>query len=648
MDDYYEKYMKYKNRYLNLKHQMNIQEGGANNPKIDLTRAENNDIQKRLGHTMIIADDAKPFNEKVMESNLLYSVLLKGLMTQKPNDEINLDFLNLISALPYDGKGLFDIISKPGEDPNYQFANVGKLLYKIDKILVSGDTGGGDFIIRLIIKDNHKIDNGYPKTLIMKLFSINYENYKNYTPLIFTEIFDHIDKVTESGTRYYAYDTETFNKLLFDKGYDQYFTNKVNGAKTFISVGDFDNFKNEMVQNIIIRTILESTEYTTNLINFYNFLYVKVDGKYYGAIIMEEIKGTLFDDLEKTPEYIANDALAGHLDRYLKTLAYLKSNQYRFTHTDLKLKNVFVRDDGTLLIADLDKSSITYNKIRFFNGAWIHKSLDLFKHIASRDVIKEDGNFLYADTSKTREILSIEFEQLIFRYSFFPFVPYFDYLTLYIDLKILTKNATEAFDKSETTKLFDQYQISGKSIKDITIVIGQSLFEIDHSDFGQLIFHNIIINKIGIPINIQSEFIKNGQKSPNKIVNDIKLIVQKSTVLNTGPKLLLTPQLSISTITTYRKSFYQSSYEWLCQSDRDSKLYNIFYTGNTSKKIGEKIFKVNRYTYSKYLYEYVDSTDDIMAQYIDKPEVHREQPNEGAPASSRSISPISISVVDKQ
>jgi hypothetical protein len=70
----------------------------------------------------------------------------------------------------------------------------------------------------------------------------------------------------------------------------------------------------------------------------------------------------------------------------LKPLSILKSNEYGFCHNDLKIRNVFVA--GTLTkpiykLADFDKSSIFWNKLRFCNtlrpsSVFAHKGLSYY------------------------------------------------------------------------------------------------------------------------------------------------------------------------------------------------------------------------------------------------------------------------------
>lgn len=190
--------------------------------------------------------------------------------------------------------------------------------------------------------------------------------------------------------------------------------------KILLSVAS-DNFSNQTIMHIILEKILEehnlnnyikqydamlcyntettflndswydwlkdNTYYAANMIgNALNLASVKIDGLNFMELADGgDLYGHLFDiqknkfskirtsdDLLKDPSKFSDLKL--FLDemiiQLLKPLSILQHPKYAFVHGDLKTKNVFVRKDGDKFVyklADYDKSSITYNGIRFYN-----------------------------------------------------------------------------------------------------------------------------------------------------------------------------------------------------------------------------------------------------------------------------------------
>ncbi len=75
--------------------------------------------------------------------------------------------------------------------------------------------------------------------------------------------------------------------------------------------------------------------------------------------------------LGETPSALIDEAFVDDLMQQILTpLAALKAQEYSFSHSDLKARNIFVasRDAGvTYRLADFDKSSITWHGFRFYN-----------------------------------------------------------------------------------------------------------------------------------------------------------------------------------------------------------------------------------------------------------------------------------------
>jgi hypothetical protein len=156
------------------------------------------------------------------------------------------------------------------------------------------------------------------------------------------------------------------------------------GNRVIVTAGG-DDFANQTCQHLILNSILGNEE---------NYLY-QYDAFYCGNVgynITEFCnKGTLHDVFS---DLNVNDELIFYgLNNVLRPLSLLKDPKYNFNHSDLKAKNVFANDDGIktiFKIADFDKSSITYNGIRFYNNNYDYTGGH--KIIPTKDL---DGDYVY-------------------------------------------------------------------------------------------------------------------------------------------------------------------------------------------------------------------------------------------------------------
>ena len=142
-----------------------------------------------------------------------------------------------------------------------------------------------------------------------------------------------------------------------------------------ISVGT-NNFTNQTIMHLILNKILTSNP---NYIYQYDAFICKNDSGYSGINITKNAnRGSLDDYLDKVDE-VTDDLIKDILKQILSVLRILKSREYCFNHSDLKCKNIFVhkdeKDKTIYKIADFDKSSIFWNKIRFYNESIISRFL---------------------------------------------------------------------------------------------------------------------------------------------------------------------------------------------------------------------------------------------------------------------------------
>nr|QFG74354.1 MAG: hypothetical protein [Megaviridae environmental sample] len=607
--EYQKKYLKYKKKYLNLKNQT----GGASNGTLDLSRAPNKALQKFFSENMILINDGKEFNSKVSDNNAILDKFLDSLMSRDEKDEINVDFLNMLPSIPYISEKFNILKSAAG----YNFtASAGTLNYKIVEAILEPDVdasggGGGDYIFLLERISSDQEVNGYPKNLVLKLFSIEFDNYKDYTPMNFHEVFPDEATLNSSYPRYQPVSQTNFKKLCMDEEYNQSFKNTVTDNDIYISCG-LDNFQNEYVQNIILRKILGTTPGSNNLIKFYNFMYLNLTTSgilgrtnRYGAILMEKIDGTLYDILKTDSSKINQDNLPDRLKEYIDAVMFVKNNVNRFNHTDLKTQNIFIRkrNDGSIgdfLIADLDKSSITHNKIRFFNKAWLSKTYDQSGWAAWLDLFDTtDPDSVKINERTTRVHGGLQIENLVYRYNSLPFLPFFDLVVLYSELMILCSGNKDAFKASRINIIWDYYLNSTKKIEDYTMNVSSedALSTIDHSDFGDIVKHTVITNGVPIPINLKN--VVNDQAVTPSVVDRVSLISNSIYLVSTGYKLALTKPIKITSITSRVKTLLRSSYEYKCSSldNTINNQYSILYTGNIKYPEDTHIIKTNRFNH---------------------------------------------------
>lgn len=144
-------------------------------------------------------------------------------------------------------------------------------------------------------------------------------------------------------------------------------------VRKIISVGG-DDFANQTSMHIFLNIILGNND---NYIRQYDAFYCGDSGY---NIIEKANNGDLHDYLFYYDIGSINDDLLYQIfNQVLTPLSILKDPKYKFSHSDLKAKNVFVHKklDGSIVykIADYDKSSLTFNGFRFYNNKGQSKNL---------------------------------------------------------------------------------------------------------------------------------------------------------------------------------------------------------------------------------------------------------------------------------
>jgi len=611
--DYKLKYLKYKNKYLKLK--IN-QKGGAMNRELDLDRNDNKYIQELvLRKSILIAPELNiedsnnlPFSDyqKMLVDLMKYGTSQEDIL-KIPENELNLNFLNTISAFPADLRSNINIVTDGNENGKNKYKFTKNINYEISNTISDRETGSNAVILNLRKINGHA---SLPESLVLKLMPINFKEYYNYTPLSFQHISDtSLDKsMVGMNPRYYQYTPSYYENISFDKNYKGF--NNLGGEQLHVTATDLDDFKNEMIQNIICKNILG--EDNKNLINYYNFMYITIDGNIYGGILMERVDGSLDKYiLDNKNTILTNDKFRKSLIKYINELKKLKNAYYRFNHGDLKLQNIFYKEeDGELIfkIADLDKSSITFNGIRFINGKLISKSFDFLKGgLVPFDI--RDNNIHIPD--RISGYAGIELEQIFLRYSFFPAPPFYDFLMLFICLKIYFYNKISEFleyiiageDLNSVTNLLNSFLGDGQSIIKMTEPINEASQNlVGETNFGDIVFGTLISNHgfMGIPLNFE-------YPHEEREHNIVRLSQNLKLVLTTTSSKYIIDQKFV-------KSLVNRSITW---KSNDRHVNKIFYTGNTEPPVFD-IVKTNRYTNKRvlltilYEWDYIGSSPGVQ------------------------------------
>ena len=407
--------------------------------------------------------------------------------------------------------------------------------------------------------------------------------------------------------------------------------------KSYIYIASsYDDFINEYIQQFIMKTVLikfdekKKTKYKDNIMNFYNAMVIPVEENrtvnYYGCLIMEKVDGNMRDFLQLEEDKITDNIKINQLRKCITdindVLKILKNPNNCFCHTDLKLENVFYKklpnNKYKYILADYDKSSITFNKIRFYNNGFeskYFKSYDKTFIGYGYEIDKKSKTYKITRPriSKSSTLASkIEGEQFFLRYNPFPTILkfdinmfvisiYFNSLHIFSFLKdnAINKNANNTLKKNRTKLINLSNKFSNLDIEKIKQLRTQYSISIKseyskyNGNFGLLLFYSTIIN---------TEAYKYDYKLNNFYVsNSINL-----SCLSNNKKLIISNGLSnIEPVIGSFSTTGQSK----TAIDKDKKV-SVLFTGNT--KLANKgilgtdytYFKTNRYSNKGLLYEW--------------------------------------------
>ena len=326
----------------------------------------------------------------------------------------------------------------------------------------------------------------------------NASNLQNYTPLEITHISTRVNSMVDSLTNLikgdyiqlapFIYNTH-FN---FNKNEPTIYEDILNIDEILLSVKLSDPV-NEFTIAFIIDHII--TQYyglqLDTYVKYYNILTMKMDkfaSNY--CLIMEQCNGDLTNLFEKlssdklyvdsiefiinTNKELVSDMLYVMLYNIFTTLNLLKQRPFQFCHTDLKAENVYYttklvdtisgdiikfnenyiitytefqssvkirilnyyikHDDKYIQIifklADFDKSSISFNHVRFYNDCpYVNTQSAAHSFLSKYATVEQTDYFIPFGSADM-----IEFEQLIMRYTRYPYYMCFDYQSLIFSL----------------------------------------------------------------------------------------------------------------------------------------------------------------------------------------------------------------------
>ena len=175
--------------------------------------------------------------------------------------------------------------------------------------------------------------------------------------MTFTDMKDYL------SVRIYSVNEE--EKLINPANKLNFWKNQKGEDKIIVAEGT--DFSNQTCLHLILNTILQENP---NYIYQYDAFICRTDREMIGYNIMEMAQYSLDKYIEQSE--ITNQLLDEIVRQTLSPLSILKKSLYGFSHSDLKPKNIFVsvkNDIPIFKIADYDKSSITWNSVRFYNGS---------------------------------------------------------------------------------------------------------------------------------------------------------------------------------------------------------------------------------------------------------------------------------------
>jgi hypothetical protein len=645
MDNSYNKYLKYKTKYLELKQKIDMknQTGGMGsktqywNQHPDFI--EINDISKS---TVVLLNN---YNGTSQYS--LYSPLLDNLLRIN-NGVINMDFImNFHRHIYYDLDG-----SNLGLKNN-RWINEPANKYNIVNFFIQQHRNTSIYFLQnktderdkkvLKVFNNINLETTGLLSSLTRLFTTPTKTpiIDDYLSLEIYLIKNDPGYFESFQKNYVVYSKEKFDSINFNM-----IQNLIESQEGHLYLSSKNN---DAINDYIINLILQKVNETESIhfVNYHNLFVTKVNDDLKYCILMDMFDGSLNNFIEEL-KMDSNDIINKLLVDIERDLNILKKKEYLFTHTDMKLENIFYKKEGDNIIpyiADFDKSSISFHNIRFYNNI---ESSGLLKGItAPTNFI---GSLIATDkytTDHTRPRIEsyntnttfkyrlsrilkrgqfyvglngIESEQLYMRYNCTPYYTSFDMCSLICSL----------FNKKKITMPNDKtplYQLLIKYIdKDYLLTIFKLYNEVtlkNPEDFGELMTQLLIRDDLQGDYFINT-FVKT-ESAP--FINKLYKSLNENKIVLTIPFVPLSIQKKLGnnniTIFQNNKDRTESLYTILLGNELYNRFirdtldrglnvnkfnieYNIDYGVGLTAKISPPslIVKTNRYSSLPYIYDY--------------------------------------------
>lgn len=534
-DIYKQKYLKYKKKYISLQQQIKInQKGGDANLYIDLQNKEfigknNEQCQYIIFHKNVL--QVEPINgesyfETIRKTFAKRIIEKMGRFMTYYHGKLNLDFMNdIFYDIFYDLQNIFEINTRSGIS---RFKNDKDMLYKFDaKTITSGASANVYFLnkknldeLKLTGLEKGRFER-LPDRLALKYFKNDKPNINKipvYTSLWINSVDSEDDGPSTQATKEFKeqisqqhtwFRTKKEHNIfnlngeyndvkLYPKSYNtpNYYglSTSSNIYKSHIMAStSTTEFINDVRINCIIHYLLQccKTPYKDNYLSYVNFFITNYNDNPSYFIVMETQYGAL-DNIASLTKGASTDFMSYLCDEMINqiipTLTILKGPRTLFTHTDMKMENIFYNIDQfeqvsknditqlkvsglnnfgihntsrkihiqnpidkekwhhiKLIIADFDRASITFRGIRFFSSYSQTHSRVLSTIVTSGEFISPTYYNLGDDENHQLNLYTLQhmgaikgamypsgYAQIPMRYSPYPFYWFFDIQSLFI------------------------------------------------------------------------------------------------------------------------------------------------------------------------------------------------------------------------
>jgi hypothetical protein len=446
------------------------------------------------------------FNSRNTQYNKYKPMLKNFLQYDKEKYMIDMEFTNnFYRNIFYDINKKYEI-NLSGATPSWSHPENSR--YKIDKVL------GGLAHNNTTILFLSNIQSPEDKKVI-KIFNMNDINVNKIIDYLSVEV----TKIGGGSQLFGQYnyitfpDKDSFDMLNFNM--KNYTSAEISTPDThaYLSCRNIDPI-NDFINNLIIKYVANMPENKDkiNVIDYNNLFVTNVitkDGisNFRYCLIMDKVDGSLdqfFINLvhenqkdhpyaspyneTNTKDIVRNsDRLYDYLLQTENMLNILKQPDYLFTHTDMKLENLFykiINDKIVIYLGDFDKSSISLNGMRFYNDFTKNPKnskiapIDLVQgwcknFLVDKDTTVDfrerkgyqnaDGNHNYKISRFfAKDLSSAEPEQLYMRYNNQPYYTSFDMISLLLSIlhfrisaqKYSLIDLSNSYDKDNINKIY--------------------------------------------------------------------------------------------------------------------------------------------------------------------------------------------------